>query len=294
MSGSRKTERWPIACPLCDRPMFSDGTTLTCASGHSFDIAKEGYVNLLPAQHRVAGIDGDTAEMLRARSEFLDAGYYQPLREMLADIVEEALRDRSARLGDEDRATCVLEVGCGEGYYIDGIAERLKCGGFADTTFVGADLSKAAVKRASKRYPHVSFIVADTNRRIYVRDASVSVLLDVFAPRNPAEFARVLEPGGLAVVVIPSESHLESVRKHLDLIGIQEGKEALVLERFGSEFRMTERLELRYPLELSREAARALREMGPSYWHRREDRTETPENALTTEASFILLCLRRS
>ena len=119
----RSGDAAPLECPVCGRALGASGTACTCPSGHSFDIAREGYVNLLAPQHRTRGIDGDTAEMLRARRRFLGAGHYAPLRDLLAEKTAALLGGNAA--ARPPRRRHVLEVGCGEGYYIGGIADRV-------------------------------------------------------------------------------------------------------------------------------------------------------------------------
>ncbi len=236
--------------------------------------------------------------MLRARRRFLGGGYYEPLRELVADIVEGALNDVDGQ-GAPAGPTSVLETGCGEGYYIGGVAERLGRRNFGREqhrlVLLGTDLSKSAVKLASKRYPDVSFFVADVNRRIYVETASVHLLLDIFAPRNPVEFARVVGPHGRLVIVVPGESHLRGLREDLGLLGIEEDKEGRVLSQLAEWFELEDRRELACPLELNAEAASDLAAMGPSYWHRMgADRLGADEVLLAAEASFVALTFRRS
>lgn len=291
-------DAWPLACPLCGRPMRAQAGVLACSAGHSFDVAKDRYVNLLPPQHRTRGLEGDVLEMLRARRRFLDGGYYQPLRELVADVVEGALDDVEGQGAPAGR-TCVLESGCGEGYYIGGVAERLvrRTGGREQRHFVvlGTDLSKSAVRTAAKRYRDVSFFVSDVNRRIYVETASVRVLVDIFAPRNPTEFARAIELEGRLVIVVPGESHLRGLREDLGLLGIEEDKEGRMLSQLAEWFELEDRRELAFPLELDAEAAGDLVTMGPSYWHRTgADPIGTGEVTFATEASFVALTFRRS
>jgi len=285
-------DAWPLSCPLCEAELRSSRGTLSCASGHSFDIAREGYTNLLPSQHRISGVAGDVLDMLQARRRFLEAGHYAPLLELLADEAECHLRERAATRPQATGATSVVEVGCGEGYYVGNIATRLGDAFGQDVSCVGADLSKAAARLAARHYPHTTFVVADVNRRIYVHDSSASVLLDVFAPRNPAEFARVIEPGGIALIAIPAAAHLASLRDELGLLGIQEGKEDLVVARFSDEFRLAGRSELEYPLELSPDSARDLVGMGPNSWHRDGGSPVVGEPVCTT-ASFVVLRLEK-
>jgi 23S rRNA (guanine745-N1)-methyltransferase len=231
--------------------------------------------------------------MLQARRRFLEAGHYNPLMIRLAADVEELLRDRDAAHGASEQTPCVLEVGCGGGYYLGSLAEKIGAVADSRTVFVGTDLSKSAVKLAAQRYPLCTFFVADVHRRIYLQDQTASVLLDVFAPRNPAEFARVLEPGGCALIVIPSAQHLASARAKLGLLGIEEDKEGRVLERFGEAFELLDRAELSYPIELSAESASDVVSMGPSHWHRAQGATDTIAEPITTEAAFVILRLGR-
>jgi 23S rRNA (guanine745-N1)-methyltransferase len=276
---------------------------LICPAGHAFDVAREGYVNLLSPQHRVRGISGDTADMLQARRRFLDGSHFRPLADRLAAESAGALatleRRRSAParhppepphcLTGPARA-CVLEAGCGEGHYIGRIARELGSSNAAPIAFVGMDVSKAAARMAAKRHRNVLVFVGDTHRRIYLRSGSVRVILNVFSPRNPQEFARILEPGGRVLVVIPGEDHLAGLRENLGLLSIQEEKEKRVLSAFSDGFRLLSTTKIHYALELPPSAVEDLVRMGPSQWHRpliQED--PLPEQTPATGASFVLL-----
>ena len=238
-------------------------------------------MNLLPQQHKRRGVEGDVGEMLHARRRFLDAGYYRPLLDALATRVRGIL--------DASPGTPVVaEVGCGEGYYIGNIAASTG----SAAAFLGTDLSKAAVKLGAKRYHDVLFFVSDVHRRLYVPDAMLDVLLDVFAPRNAAEFARVLRPGAAALVVLPSEKHLARVRAELGLLEIEAHKERRVLDSLAEDFTAVDRQQIEYVLELPAAAVADLVGMGPNYWHDERMRTFSGESLLT-EASFVMLHLER-
>lgn len=286
----------PLTCPVCDEPLRRADNTFRCDRGHSFDTAREGYVNLLPPQHRTRGVAGDLPEMLQARRRFLEAGYFAPLREFLAEEVADILDVVGTSPSDDtgSGAPCLAEVGCGEGYYIGGVGQLLRERYRLSPTLCGMDLSRAAVRLAARRYPEIQFFVGDVNRRIYLADSSIRVLLDIFAPRNPAEFARVLAPGGRALIVIPAPAHLASIRREFGLLDIQEEKEQRVLERFAGDFKLLDRTELRFPLHLPPPAVTDLIAMGPSQWHREPGWT-LPEDTppLATEAAFLVLVLGR-
>ncbi len=270
-----------LECPVCQQTLAREGSTLRCESGHAFDVAREGYVNLLTSQHRRRNIEGDPAEMIAARRRFLEAGHYARLRDALAERTAAVL----ARMEAGARA-CVAEIGCGDGYYVGTIAE-LAAAAYDNVAFLGSDLSKPAVRSAAKRYPDVTVFVADTHRRIYLRSDSVDVLLDVFAPRNAEEFARVLSPTGRALVAIPAEDHLASLREQLGLLGIQEAKERVITEQFEGKLRLVDRTEVRHPLSLTAEAVGDLVAMGPNRWHQGE--TPAAPEAAETTASFVVM-----
>lgn len=283
----REGDAWPLSCPVCNAPLGSVAGALVCDSGHSFDRARGGYVNLLVQQHRERGIDGDTKDMLQARRRFLDAGYYRRLVEQLVRAVRSSL-DRQS---DEHERLCVAEIGSGEGYYIGSIREQLSESA-PGAVFVGADVSKEAARQAARRYRGVAFVVANVRRRIYVETGTVNVLLSIFAPRNGSEFARVVAPGGTLLIVLPADTHLASFRSAMGLIGVQELKEEKVLEQFGADFELVDRSTLVYPLALPPEAARDLISMGPNRWHT-DDAALIPAAPMTTEASFVILELQR-
>ena len=285
------TEACPLICPVCEGTLHRTAATFECSLGHSFDVAKEGYVNLLVPQHKSRGIDGDLPTMLQARRRFLEAGFYGPLRDLIVDKVDQILGAREAADARPTVPECVLEVGCGEGYYIAGVSQTLSDS--RDTLCLGTDLSKAALKLAARRAADTLFFVSDLRRRIYVQTGAMSVLLDVFARRNPAEFARVLETKGSALVVIPSESHLASLRDRLGLLGIEDEKERRVLERFADTFNLVDRLETTYPIRLPAEAVQDLLDMGPNYWHRPSEPAALDSTPHETEASFVLLHLQK-
>ncbi|HEX2165973.1 MAG TPA: methyltransferase domain-containing protein [Longimicrobiales bacterium] len=298
------SDAWPLACPVCGAHLHRTLRVFTCPAGHSFDAAREGYVNLLTPQHRERGITGDTPEMLHARRRFLEGGFYRPMLDRV--IADAALLLRSGRTAQENPLRSIVEVGCGEGYYIGGAAEALQSHGAAEALqshgaaarFVGLDVSKPAVRLAAKRYPDIAFAVANVRRRLYLHSASVDVLLSIFAPRNPAEFARVVAPGGHLIVVIPAQSHLGSLRSQLGLIGVEEAKEERVIDQFRNSFTLVDRSRVEYPLELAADAVNDLVMMGPNRWHQpagggQPDAGERTGEVETT-ASFVLLRLARS
>lgn len=286
------TDAWPLICPLCREALSRSPTALACPSGHSFDLASEGYVNLLPPQHRTRGIEGDLPEMLRARRRFLEAGHFGPLRDRLTAIAAGEL-GRAARCLGADRL-CVAEAGCGEGYYLGGIARGAARDLPVPVTAVGIDLAKEAARLAARRYPEAVFAVGDVNRGLPLADGSASLLLNIFSPRNPVEFARVAAPGGMLVVVLPAPDHLADLVATLHLLGVQEEKEALVVRRLAEGFQPAGREELRLPLALTAGEVGDLVTMGPSHRHRPSRAGSGDFAPAAAEASFVVLIFRRA
>jgi 23S rRNA (guanine745-N1)-methyltransferase len=279
-----------LICPICATPLtWGDHTmhAMRCASGHSFDRAREGYVNLL--SDRVAGQTGDTKAMLHARRRFLDHGYYAPL----AAAVNRMTRAHLAGQAEWD-APALLDAGCGEGYYIAALQRELAATGTPHHCY-GADVAKDGVRLAAKRYPDISFIVADIWKGLPFASGSLHALLNIFAPRNAAEFGRILVPGGLLLIVIPGPRHLEELRSALDLLGIEPQKEQHIVEQLAGSFVLRQRESLDYQLTLDPQAIADLITMTPNYRHRAPD-APTIATAPTqpTTASFILLAFERS
>ena len=185
--------------------------TWRCATGHSYDVGKDGTVHLLPAGHGKSNVVGDSIEMLQARRRFLQAGHYRALTTALANVVIAALPARGGVL---------VDFGCGCGSHLQGIVASLG----DDVVVAGLDLSKDAVKLAAKTVRAARFVVGDSRTAIPLHDASVDVGLVVFAPRGVAELARVLRPDGLLVVAIPDADHLAEVRAAWGGIGIADEK----------------------------------------------------------------------
>lgn len=274
-----------LICPICAAPLARDDHTLRCASGHSFDIAREGYVNLL--LDRVTGQTGDNREMLHARRRFLDGGHYAPLAAAVSRITLAHLTSRP-----EWSAPSVLDAGCGEGYYIGVLQRELAATGQPHHIY-GADVAKDAVRLAAKRYPDITFIVADIWKKLPFASGSLHALLDIFAPRNAAEFARILAPGGLLLIVIPGPRHLEELRASLNLLGIEQQKEQHIVEQLTGACSLRQRESLDYQLTLDPQAIADLITMTPNYRHR-APAIPVSTTPLHTTASFILLAFERS
>lgn len=177
-------------CPLCDNKLLLMGKTYRCSNNHCFDEAKEGYVNLLPVQHKHSKAPGDNVEMVKARRAFLDNGYYQPLIDTIKSIYQRHVKS----------TTKVLDAGCGEGFY----THQYKTD---NNQVFGIDISKSAVKIAAKRYKDCHFSVG-TLSNLPFTDCVIGWINSIYAPILENEFTRVLQHQGYLLTVTPAEKHL--------------------------------------------------------------------------------------
>jgi len=222
-----------------------------CAAGHRFDVAKHGYLSLLGKGSRTD--TGDSADMVAARAVFLGAGHYRPLADALAVEIDDGP---------------VLEVGAGTGYYLAAAVHRLADGHpESDVVGVALDASRYAARRAAGVHHAVGSIVADAWSRLPVRDAGIATVLSVFAPRDAAEIARVLAPGGRLVVATPEPDHLTEIRRAVGLLTVDEGKADRLVETFAGRLRSGRRVEVREMMHLGPTDIDALVRMGPTARH---------------------------
>lgn len=188
-----------LICPLDKQPLQLNERTWCCDNGHSFDIAKQGYVNLLPVQNKRSKDPGDSKSMVQARREYLNKGYYQPLAQALADTV--------LAMGSQ----ALLDAGCGEGYYLRYLVEQAEQQG-TELSVAALDISKWAVQAAAKQDKRLSWMVA-SNNAIPLANNSVDTILCVFGFPVEAEFKRVLKPGGRLIMVDPASEHLIELKR---------------------------------------------------------------------------------
>jgi 23S rRNA (guanine745-N1)-methyltransferase len=190
-----------LACPLDSEALSGDARSWRCRAGHSFDIASQGHVHLLPVQHKRSRDPGDSKEMVAARRRFLEAGHYQPIAEAVS-------RAALAGLAADAVFSC-LDAGCGEGYYLRQLVGRLSDGQVLQ--LLGLDISKWAVLAAAKSERRGTWVVG-SNAKLPVLPASVDRLLCMFGFPVHGEFARVLKPGGRLLMVDAGPDHLRELR----------------------------------------------------------------------------------
>ena len=249
-----------LVCPLCGASLSRTDKTLRCTAGHAFDIAKSGYVNLLPPGKEKNARTGDEREMVRAREEFLSLGYYS--------AITDALADAAAEFAPRDSYT-VCDMGCGEGYHTCRFTGRLAERTRAEVLSIGFDASKYAAERGCKRAVRDGLMPKDgvgapfdgtagtyfmpgNIFRLPLADHSVNVALSMFAPVAGDEAKRVLTPDGVLIVVSSGKEHLLEMRQRIyddvrlsdELPAVPDGfcEIARIHNRYTTEIQKTEHL----------------------------------------------------
>jgi 23S rRNA (guanine745-N1)-methyltransferase len=238
-----------LCCPHCGAALGPEqaGEAVRCGNGHTFDVARQGYLSLLAGEGTPHA--GDTAAMVAARERFLGAGHFEPLAEALAEAAAGA-------------PACIVDLGAGTGWYLARVLDACPeaCG-------LALDLSKPALRRAARAHPRLAAVACDVWRPLPLRDGVAAVVLNVFAPRTAPEIARVLAPGAVAVVVTPRPDHLRELAQPLGLLGVDEHKEARLADRLEPALAIADRRELTWTMRLDRAGARDAAAMGPGAFH---------------------------
>lgn len=278
-----------LSCPVCENVLQQDEKRYECVNRHSYDVAREGYVNLLLANQKASKRPGDSRDMLQARRRFLESGHYN----ILSDAVNRTIYERLPML----RATNILEAGCGEGYYLGQLLQFLTASGVSQSVeFWGLDIAKDAVRMAAKRYQQVNFLVASTRRRIPIVDQSVDLLLTIFAPRNTAEYQRIVAENGVVMIVIPGKNHLQQLRTVLMLPEREATKQDEVMADFQIDFQLGQVETLSDNIELNNAELLDLVQMTPSYWHISSDIWGQLHGIthFETQVEFLMLIFHRN
>lgn len=240
-----------LRCPVCAAGLAEAAGTLRCGEGHSFDLARQGYVNLMIGRPPSGA---DSAEMISARAGVLAAGHF--------GFVTAAIAAAARSVTTDARPGLVLDIGSGTGHHLAAVLDALP-----SHHGLALDVAKAAVRRAARAHPRAAAAVCDVWRGIPVADGCAGLLLDVFAPRNGAEFHRVLRPDGRLIVVTPRPEHLGELVRPLGLLAVDPEKERRLDDALGAWFRLEDRSTHTRVLALLPEEAESLVLMGPSAWH---------------------------
>ena len=240
-----------LRCPTCRTHHQHPGRgALRCPVGHTFNIARHGYASLLTGTRATSG---DDAAMIQARNRFLSTGAYAPIRNVGARLAADAVAEQAT----------VVDVGCGTGYYLAGVLDQLP-----GARGLGLDTSVRALRSAARAHDRAAAVAWDVFRPFPLADGVADVVLDVFAPRNPAEFHRVLRPTGRLIVVRPTGRHLAELRGRLPaMVTIDPAKEQRLHRALAPFFEGTVTEQVEYAATLTRLDALDLVAMTPSARH---------------------------
>ncbi|EHU1922234.1 methyltransferase domain-containing protein [Acinetobacter baumannii] len=263
-----------LMCPVCRQRLELVSKTWRCEQGHSYDIAKQGYVNLHVVQHKHSKNPGDTPESIDARRAFLQGGYYQPLQQAIVHL----LKDLKAKM--------VLDIGCGEGYYTSAMQQVVE-------QCIGVDIAKNAVQRAAKLNDKVTWVVG-TGATLPVIDQSMDVCTSLFSPIPQTEILRVLKDDGYLIVVTPATDHLYAMREAL-FEQVNPHTPQKFVEQLQDLFELKEQQVIDAPLVLDQQALKNLIAMTPyAYKASPERRMQLEQKAhLQVTASFQIYLFQK-
>lgn len=264
-----------LICPICGEQLDNQGRSYVCPNRHNFDIARQGYVNLLPVQQKHSQNPGDTREQVLSRRSFLEADFYAPIAHALIDTAREM-----------QAVGPILDIGCGEGYYCTRLAEAV------DAELVGLDISKEAVRCASAKYKQHQWLCA-TAAHIPVPDKSVGLMTSLFALTLPEEFARVLRSDGLYFQVLAAQDHLLGL-KSIIYPELKLKEKDSVPELSG--FQLVKSVPIRFSFTVEGEQIQNLFSMTPHVYRIGKEGAENLRNTevLTDTASCVLNVYRKA
>ncbi len=260
-------------CPVCRAPLSTEGASWSCVQGHSFDVSREGYINLLLVQQKKSRHPGDTPASLQARREFLDAGHYAPLRQALIGQMP------------TQRPQNWLDIGCGEGYYTSAMRDH------ADRV-IGLDIAKAGVQMAAQRYPGIKWVVGSAVALPLAAD-SLDGCSSLFAPVSQ-DIVRVMRRGAMLMVVTPDTDHLFSLRQAL-FEEVRPHQPQRIVQSLPAGLEAVTQHAIRFELKLQQADLKGLLAMTPYAWKAKAERRMTLEAMpeILTQAAFILHILHK-
>jgi len=258
-------------CPICKGKVQLKKQSLVCANNHSFDIAKQGYINYIMGKKQFKNYDKESFE---SRKAILDKGYYSHILDALVETIK-----------GFERCTSILDVGCGEGYYARKIVEA------TDKDVIAFDISKDSVQIAARNdSTHgVAWFVGDLSQ-LPIKDNTIDCLLNIFTPANYHEFNRVLRKGGYLIKVVPGADHLKEFRQLVvDQLRNKEFSNERVVDYFDERFSIINQCKVSKTFEISEEDAKIFADMTPLFFN--IDKTTLDLSAishLTVEAEILI------
>ena len=272
-----------LMCPICREALHLEGKTWQCVNRHSYDQAKQGYVNLHVVQHKNSKSPGDTPDAVAARRRFLQTGAYQPLQQAVSELLQSI------------SAKAVLDIGCGEGYYTQAMADVVP-------QVVAVDIAKSAVQTAAKqaqqcnennKAQNITWVVG-TGAVLPVLDQSMEVCTSLFSPLPKVEMLRVLKKQGYLIIVTPAPQHLFAMREALfDEVKAHEPDKFVT--QMSPEFSLISKQIITTDLDLDQQQLKDLIAMTPYAWKAKAYKRQALEvqSSFQLSASFYLFLLQK-
>jgi len=288
----------PLVCPVCREALQNNDRSYYCPQGHSFDIARQGYVNLLLSHQRRSKHPGDSKEMIKARQAFLAEGHYLPIYTALEQLALKHLKNV-----ETNSPLQVADLGCGEGYYthqLDKALRKVLTEHKNPLQTWGIDISKDAIINACKHNSKVNWLIANLSQTPFA-DHSMDMITVLFCPINAQELVRLLKPGGIFIFVKPDAKHLIQLREHIysDIKGQDENT---AIEKTTDnpvhhpQLKLIDTQALFHSISLDTpESIQALFKMTPHYWRSKPEKHKKIEqlSQLDTDISLSFFCYQR-
>lgn len=272
-----------LICPTCSASLQAFDKNYACIKGHSFDKAKQGYLNLLLSHQKRTLLPGDSKEMVVSRKNFLNKGFYKAIAQAINECIQKSLITDGAQ---------IVDIGCGVGYYLSYLQENLSV---KQQAYWGVDISKEAIKCASS-YKAIKWLVASSKNLPFASN-SVDIVLSVFSPLYLEEIKRILSPQGKVIMVTPAEQHLIELRSIL-FEHVEEHSVDKTLEKYSASFNVEEQGLICDSFSLSsQQDIDNLLKMTPFYWKSSASKKEALRKLesldLTLAVSVWVLSKRR-
>ena len=306
-------------CPLCQSPLQPADDTWRCdgslnpkQTAHPFDVARQGYVNLLPVQQKKSKVPGDSQQSIDARKRFLNAEHYQPLNDLICQKMAALLMAKKASLKQKDKTINWLDIGCGEGYYTQAMAQT------GMDMLIAADISKPAVVELAKSskalgrlwyqgakedkkegtYTAAMYPLVTSAAHLPLRAHSINGISSIFSPILPEAFNEVLSDAGYLIIAKPDIGHLATMREAL-FDDVREHDSEKFLDELAPYFQLLETHHVSSELSLSAEALADLMTMTPYAYRARSDKrqallTKVAAKSFATEAKFVVYILQKT
>jgi len=262
-------------CPVCTMPLEIKSKQLICGKNHQFDMAKEGYINLLLSSQKNSKDPGDTKDMLNARRDFLSKGYYDELTAALASIVSDVAKSKPV----------IMDIGCGDGHFIHQIKTKLEQESVSSLC-LGSDISKPAIKLAAKLDKDILFAVA-SSFKLPVQSESLDYMIKMFAPCDENEIVRCLKSGGKLITVTPGPHHLYDLREVVYNSPRLHDEKTITISGMTQKYQES----ISYTISIDDKSdLRNLLTMTPYYWNGDREAKEKFDalESLTTRIDFLI------